>query len=173
MHPAENFGKHLKEARERKGISQTQLSTICAVQQSRISRIENNQEIPTPELKAKIEKALDTVLPPPPADAAENDDEKQQETSPEKSNGKQHHAPPDNAINNAIDAATHQLIKDLQAVIEREDLILAAVRKIELDAASIFQERASLVHYENELQKLEDTLVTDVSEAIDEMLSLS
>ena len=172
MHPTQIFGKELKDARERKAMSQTQLSTICEVPQSRISRIENNQETVTAELKVKLENALDTVLPPPPADAAETDDDKQQETLHEKSNGKTH-APPDNAINNAIDAATHQLIKDLHAVIERDDLILAAVRKIELDATSLFTGRGSLDHFESEIQKVEDTLVTDVSEAIDEMLSLS
>ena len=34
MHPAENFGKQLKDARERKGVSQTLESTICSVRQS-------------------------------------------------------------------------------------------------------------------------------------------
>lgn len=57
-----NFGIHLREQREIKGLSQRKLSKLTKISNSTISRIESNETIPNLETIMKLTKVLNLDL---------------------------------------------------------------------------------------------------------------
>ncbi|MCQ2743801.1 MAG: helix-turn-helix domain-containing protein [bacterium] len=59
---AEKLGKRIKELRERKNLSQQQLSDIMDMEASNLSKIERGVQIPKEESLIKLAKALEVSI---------------------------------------------------------------------------------------------------------------
>ena len=58
METVEDYGRKLKEARERAGLKQTELAKRINEKQSLLRKIEHEEIIPSEEVKKKIERVL-------------------------------------------------------------------------------------------------------------------
>jgi putative transcription factor len=64
MEGMEGYGRKIKEARERAGLKQAELAKRINEKQSLLRKIENEEIIPTDEVRRKIERVLDISLSP-------------------------------------------------------------------------------------------------------------
>jgi putative transcription factor len=67
----EDFGKRIREARQRKGLTQEELAQKLAERQSVLSKVEAGTQRPNDDLARRIERALDIKLFEPVAAAAD------------------------------------------------------------------------------------------------------
>ena len=58
----EDYGKRIKEAREKAGLKQTELAKLINEKQSVVRKIENEEIIPSNEVWGKIERVLKAFL---------------------------------------------------------------------------------------------------------------
>ncbi|RLG33561.1 TIGR00270 family protein [Methanosarcinales archaeon] len=64
MEGMEDHGRKIKEAREKAGLKQAELAKRINEKQSLLRKIENEEIIPTDEVRRKIERVLDISLSP-------------------------------------------------------------------------------------------------------------
>lgn len=58
----ENYGEAIRNARQRRGLTQEELGKLINEKMSVIARLESEKMVPTAELAKKLEKALDIQL---------------------------------------------------------------------------------------------------------------